>query len=353
MKNFLKTFIHQPKKVIAFSLTIAILIGIIGFININKKIEIKPIQSEILSGDLSSPDITLGFLAGGRIKTVSVKAGDKVKKGEMLATLDAENAIGALAQARAAYNTAQANYQKIMNGATGTSVDVARAAVNTTEVNLEEITKQQDTLVENASRTLLNSSLQAQGASDYNGSDAPTVSGAYVCKKEGSYNLKTYGSTSGVSVNYSGLETGTLSLSDIPRPLGNCGLFLSLEKTKNFFPGLEFNIQIPNVNAANYNTNNNAYRLALQAKEQAIAGAQAVLDQAKASLSGVVANARPEDVASAQAQVENASGALQIAEAAYNNTVILAPGDGTIKAVYITEGQIATPNSPAIQFLGL
>ena len=356
MKKFLKSFIYKPKIVALFSLVVAISIGIFGYFNIHKipANQFTKEESDALAnsnGNVSTmKNLSLGFLSSGRIKDVLAKTGNKVKKGDVLASLDAENAIGVLAQARASYNIAEVNYQKIMNGATGTVVDVAKAAVHTAEVGLNEIAKQQETLVDNAYRTLLNSSLQAQSVSDY-GYDSPTVSGTYGCKKEGFYDLSTY-SSSGVSVDYSGIEKGILLLTDVPRPLGGCGLFLSFDKNKELLSGLEFKIQIPNTNAANYNTNNNAYQLALQTKEQMIAGAQATLDQAKASLNQVVANARPEDVATALAQVENASGLLQIAEASYKNTTILAPGDGIINAVYIAQGQIAVPNTPAIEFLG-
>jgi hypothetical protein len=232
-------------------------------------------------------------------------------------------------------------------------VDVAKASVNTAEVNLAEITKQQEVLVANAYRTLLNSSLQAQSVSNLDAYDSPTITGTYDCKKEGFYNLKTYASSGGTSVNYSGLEEGILLLTDIPRPLGSCGLFLSFDKTKTLLANKEFNIQIPNKSAANYNSNSNAYELAVENKGQALALAQAALDQANSSLTALVSSARPEDIATAQAQIDNASGALQIAQAAYDNTIIKAPGDGTITAIYIAQGQIAAPNAPAIEYLGL
>ena len=360
MKNFFKSFIHQPKKVITVSLIIAIVIGIFGYISIHKvpTNQFTKTQLEIMTNSNNNnvstvKNLSLGFLSGGRIKTVLVKVGDRVKKDEVLATLDALNIDGALIQAQAVYETAKANYQKVINGATGTAVVIAKAAVNTAEVNLKEVTKQQEILVDNAYKTLLNSSIQAQSISDYDAYDVPTVSGTYTCNKEGFYNIKTYGSSGGISVNYSGLEEGTLLLTDVPRFLGNCGLFLSFDKTKELLPGLEFNIQIPNKSAINYNLNNNAYQLASQTKEQAVALAQATLDQANASLQSVVASARPEDIAQAQAQVDNALGALQIVRATKNNTTILAPSDGIITAVSITPGQIALPNTPAIEFLGL
>jgi multidrug efflux pump subunit AcrA (membrane-fusion protein) len=352
IKQHLKSLPHQPKKIIVISLILAIIIGIFGYRKINEQ-SIPPVitNTSITNSDSSpSQNLTLGFLAGGRIKTVNVKAGDKVSKGTILATLDAENTVGALTQAKAAYETAKANYEKIINGATGTTIDVAKAAVNTAKVNLNEVTKQQEILVKNASSALLNSTPAAEVIGNDMGYDAPTVTGTYTCTAEGTYDLKTYSSTSGISINYSGLEQGSFLLTDVSRPLGKCGLFLSFDKTKDLQPGIEYNINIPNKNAPNYNTNYNAYQLAIQTKEQAINTAQATLDQSNASLTALVTTARPEDVATAQAAMDNASGAVQIAQAAYENTIIVAPSDGTVVSVAITPGQIAIQNSSAINF---
>jgi HlyD family secretion protein len=350
----IKSLPHHPKRVIVISLIIALIVGIFGYVEINKKTPAPIINnnSSMTEGTSSSlpQDLTLGFLASGRIKSVSVKAGDKVSKGQILATLDAGNTEGALTQAEAAYEMAKANYEKIINGATGATIDVAKTAVNTAKVNLEE-TAEQNTLVANAKNTLLNSTPMALVIGDNSGYDAPTVSGTYTCDQEGTYDLKTYYSTSGISVSYTGLEQGSFLLTDVPRPMGKCGLFLSFDKTKSLQAGIEYNVNIPNKNAPNYNANQNAYQLALTTKEQTINGAQAVLDQANASLTALVTAARPEDVATAQAQMDNAEGTVQIARAAYENTIITAPNDGTIVSVAITPGQIATANAPAIEFI--
>src|ERR1035437_2611375 len=173
MKQHIISLPHHPKRVIIISLIIALAIGTFYYLKINKKTLLPVVTDNSNLSNLSEngnsslpPNLTLGFLVGGRIKSVSVKAGDVVKKGQVLATLDAGNAVGVLAQARAAYETAKANYQKVINGAVGTAIDVAKAAVNTAEVNLNEITKQQNTLVANAYRTLLNSTLSATTVGD-------------------------------------------------------------------------------------------------------------------------------------------------------------------------------------------
>ena len=375
MKQHIKSLPHHPKRVIIISLIVALALGIFGYIEINKKVPTPVVQdatSVTVNGNSNASlpqNLTLGFLVGGRINSVSVKPGDKVSKGTVLATLDAEGTEGTLSQAKAAYETAQANYEKIINGATGPTIDVAKAAVNTAKVNLDEVTKQQNLLVTNAYNNLLNSTPAAVPENGTNDYTPPTITGDYLLGQEGTINLNLYYSSGGASFSTSGLvnTTGGMLNSTIAQPIGNSGLYISIPSIEplgnsglyaNSSPaGSAVNISennwvinIPNKEAPNYLANNDAYQLALQTKEQAIASAQATLDQANASLTALVTAARPEDVAIAQAQMDNAQGAVQIAQAAYNNTIITAPYDGTVVSVSITPGQIATPNAPAILF---
>ena len=353
MKKNIKSFLQHPKRVIALSLVVALALGVWGYKNINKT------PTDLFTGDTSTDsatptptsnqNLTLGFLVGGRIKTVSVKAGDKVKKGQVLATLDSENVLGALEQARASYATAQANYQKVINGATGPTIDVARAVVNTAQVNLQGVTSQQNLLVKNAKTNLLNSNLVAKIKGD-NSLTPPTISGTYNQDTEGIITIYVNQVGNGGYFTTSGMVTSTGKMSTVaPEPISNTGLFIEFPSIA--YVGTTWDIVIPNTTASNYLENYNDYQSALQTKTQTIASAQATLDQANASLTALVTSARPEDVAAAQAQVNNALGVVQIAEGAYKNTVITAPADGSVVSVTITPGQIAMPNAPAIEFI--
>jgi HlyD family secretion protein len=353
----IKSLPHHPKRVIIISLLIALGLGIFGYLKINKTIPIPVVEenSGVNTNDNNSPsgseNITLGFLASGRIKTVSVKAGDKVKAGQILATLDAENTEGALAQAKATYQTAVANYQKIINGATSSAIDVAKSAVNSAQVNLDGATKQQNLLAANAYANLLNSTISADSTnSDNSAITPPAITGSFSKNVEGEITLTVNQTGEGGYVNFSGLEAGTTPVStSIPEAIGNTGLYIEFPSV-NPYIGTTWEINIPNKNAPNYLAIYNAYQSALTTKSQVVANAQAALDQANAVLDALVTVARPEDVAMAQAQMNNAEGSVQIAEATYENTIITAPADGTIVSVAIAPGQIATPNAPAIQF---
>ncbi len=352
MKQHIISLPHHPKRVIIISLVVALALGIFGYIKINKKPNTAVTKNnfDVNADSANSPhNLTLGFLASGRIKDVSVKTGDVVKKGQVLATLDAGNMLGALQQAKAAYATAQANYQKVISGATGSTIDVAKSAVNTAKVNLAQVTNQQNTLVLNARRKLFSDGLVA--LPDRNTINVnPVISGNYDGLVEGDYTI-SFRNLSFTQISYGGLEGGITNFDTLPQPLGSKGLLISFPNgTSGLSPNDSWTIHVPNKSGVNYTTNLNAYQSAMSNKDQAIASAQAMLDQANAALTSVVTTARPEDVAAAQAQVSNASGMVQIAEANYENTVITAPADGVIVTVAIEPGQIATPNQPAIIF---
>ncbi|HAO64745.1 TPA: hypothetical protein DCQ44_02055 [Candidatus Taylorbacteria bacterium] len=351
----LKSIFNNPKAVTAVSLILAITIGIFWYIKINKDrsfvVESNGNTATSTGNSSSTQNLSLGFLAGGRIKTVSVKAGDQVKKDQVLATLDAGSASGAVTQAGAAYKSAQANYNKVTNGATGPTIDVAKAAVNTAKINLEQVTNQQETLVTNARRKLYSDSLIAQPDSTAI-VDNPIITGTFNGAEPGDYYL-FFDNFNFNYIRFGGIERGTADFSQFSKPLGTLGLQITFPNgSKSHTQNDSWIIHIPNKDGGNYTANLNAYQLALQTKEQMVASAQTTLDQANANLASTISSARPEDVAAAQAQMQNAAGAFQIAEAAYKNTIITAPADGTVISVAITPGQIAVPNAPAIEFTG-
>lgn len=356
----MKNLFSKPKVIIPAALLLAVFIGIGSYWYINKTEQYtfatasigSIVQGASASEASAVHDLTLAFLSGGRIKDVSVKVGDTVTKGQVLASLDAEGALGAVTQAKATYASMQANYQKVINGATSTSIDVAKAAVATAKTVLDEATKQQTVLVENAHTQLLSQGLQAipqtQGATV----TPPTISGSYNKHTEGTIILNVYQSGDGGYFTATGLVSGSGKISNVsPQPIGNSGLYV-LFSTASAANQPNWVISIPNQNSLNYVTNYNAYQAALQTKESVLANAQAQLAQAEANLKALQVAARPEDVAQAQAQLQSAFGALQIAQGAYNNTIITAPSDGTVTMVAISKGQIATPNTPAIEILG-
>ncbi|MDD5720996.1 MAG: efflux RND transporter periplasmic adaptor subunit [Candidatus Pacebacteria bacterium] len=318
------------KKKIIWTIVILVLL-FLGYLIFGKKSNTSNIQTVLVKQQdiqktvlatgqvVSSTDLDLSWQSSGVVKKVLVKEGDVVHAGEVLAEQDTSDLVAQLHNAQA-------------------GLVLAQERASSSKSNLANVTAEQNILVQNAHRTLLNSTLSVLTVGDYSGSDAPTVSGTYSCDQEGTYDLKTYGSAGGVSVNYSGLEQGSLLLTDIPRPMGNCGLFLSFDKTKTLQSGVEFKINIPNKTATNYNTNYNAYQLALQNRDTAIAGAEANV--------GVTDSVAEAQIAQAQASVDSILIKIQ-------NAKIIAPTSGTITQVDIKVGELAQASKEALKLLNV
>ena len=360
MKKVLLAFLNKPLLVMLLCLSAALAIGTVGYrrdVAFRRTLAstvIAPASSTAL--DAPAEQLSLAFLTSGTIGSVAVKEGDRVHKGEVLASLAQDSTAGALTEAKAAYAAAQAAYEKVLNGATGPTIDVAKAAVATAQSALDTVTTQQDALVANAKRKLYSDDLVAVSNDKTRRAVAPAVSGIYNGSQAGSYHLYFVDANDIVNrnqVSFTGLENGTADVSDAPQPLGTQGLFISFPTTFIYLPTDSWTIDIPNESGMNYVTDLNTYQSALQNQNQALAAAQAALDQAQASLSLTVAAARPEDVTAAQAQIDSAKGALQMAQAAYDNRVLISPMEAVVTAVHISAGQVAVPNVPAIEISAL
>ncbi|MBU6447648.1 efflux RND transporter periplasmic adaptor subunit [Patescibacteria group bacterium] len=291
----------------------------------------------------AAEDVTLAFQKTGIVSAVYAKVGDRVSKGKVLAQLDTKDANAAL-------QAAKANYDKIVNGATGPEVDVAKAAVESAQVaynnaqNTYQVTKQQQNIaVSNALSAMLNSGLAAIPSATNGSSITITVSGVYTGAQQGSDKVTVGASGGGYTYSVSGLDSADGQITrGVPIAIGKNGLFLTFSSTGTININDTWEIDIPNTQASTYLTNYNAYQAALQTQSQALTAAQsavdsakAALDQAQAALNLKLAAARPEDIAAAQA-------ALLAAQNVYTDSLIVAPFDGTVTRMDAQVGQNAS-----------
>ncbi|MEI8361205.1 MAG: HlyD family efflux transporter periplasmic adaptor subunit [bacterium] len=86
-------------------------------------------------------EINLNFLAQGRLASSSVKVGDKVKKGQILAELDNLSSKLQVEQATANLNVAKANEKKVLNGATSQDIKVSQTTLNQAMTNYQNAIK--------------------------------------------------------------------------------------------------------------------------------------------------------------------------------------------------------------------
>lgn len=285
-------------------------------------------QTILATGQVTAAtDLNLSFSTSGIIQTLPVSVGNKVQKGQVLATLRNTNEYAAL-------KLAEANYQKVAEGSSNEEIAVADATLKGAQASLLAVKNAQNTLVASAHRALLNVSL-VPTLSSGTSATAPTITGTYSEEAEGSYTIVPHAVGSGGYFTYSGIESGTGTISTTaPMPLGTKGLSIQFSADFVQNPNVVWTLSLPNTASGAYLAAYNAYQNALQTRDSAIAGAQASLDEAQANLDLKKASARPADLAAVQASVDQAN-------ATYQNTILRAPASGTIAHVDTKIGERA------------
>ena len=300
-------------------------------------------QTVLATGQVvSQTDLSLSFKVSGVVANVGVKEGQKVKKGQVLANLDQRDQAASLTSARGSLALAKANYDKVLSGASSEEVAVAQVALNNAKSVLEETKKQQEVLIKNAYSAFLNSSISAVPNPSNSGGATVTISGTYSGTDQGVYKITIYNN----AFILTGLENSSGEVKSTPVPLGKRGLYVSF--SGDVYNGDNWTVSIPNTLASTYVTNYNAYQSALETQRVQVTAAQNSVVTAQASLDLKKAQARPADLAAAEAQVLSAQGQVQAASAALENTIIRAPADGTITLVDIRTGELATALKEAV-----
>lgn len=95
----------------------------------------------ILSGNLEITEINLGFTVPGKIGKILVDEGDRVKEGDILASLDTTESERAVIQAKAASDEAMARLTELKAGPRSQELEQARANVRSQEAELMRVKK--------------------------------------------------------------------------------------------------------------------------------------------------------------------------------------------------------------------
>ncbi len=296
---------------------------------------------------ISSTDLSLSFNKSGVVKSIKVAVGDKVKAGQILATLNQGQALATLTEARGALLGAEAKYKKTLEGYSNEEIVLAEVALKNAETDLVNKKRNQATIVKNAYQTLLNSSVEAFSVSTSNSESAPVITGTYVLGKEGDITIFTYqGGGSWYFNTYGLLSVGGVVSTTTPQPIGDSGLYIKFSVTPA--SQAEWIISIPNKKASDYLTNYNAYKNDIEEQNGIVGVAESLVDQRRAELNLKKAAARNTDIDIAKADVLSAQGSLQAAEVSYEDTIIRAGASGTITKVDIKYGELSEAGKSVI-----
>ncbi|MDC1205392.1 HlyD family efflux transporter periplasmic adaptor subunit [Candidatus Pacebacteria bacterium] len=286
----------------------------------------------------------LAFPTTGIVTEVFIDEGVEVAAGDVLITLASAVLVAERLDAVAALQKALVNRDELLAGPTTEARSVTSQQILNAEENLALTIAVENEKVKNTQRTLLSSSLEAYSINRDENAAAPNVTGTYTCAEEGSYVLDVYnsGTVSGYSYNLKGLESGSYSaFVDSPGIFGSCGLFLQFDNTSQY-SNSNWIIEIPNIRSAPYQTNLNAYNLALQQQQNAVEAAKLalILVQEEASVSN--ASPRSEAVARANAEILQAQARINSIDAQMKDRSIIAPFDGVVTDVSILPGETAS-----------
>lgn len=286
----------------------------------------------------------LSFPVSGVIDKVLVEEGDTAEEGEVLLTLSLTQLSSERLEAVSALEQALADRDKLIAGPRKEERTVTDTTVTNAEENLKQVILEENEKVENAYRTLLSSGLEAYSSStkDENATP-PTITGTYSCDTEGAYKLKVYasGALSGYSFSLSGLESGIYTAyEDSPNAFGSCGLFIQFDEDSTYGNSV-WEIAIPNTRSSVYQTNLNAYNLAIQQQEKAIEAAENALTLALDQSEVSNASPRSEERRKADATVSQMRARLGVIDAMISDRILTAPFSGTVTAVEKISGEAA------------
>lgn len=335
---------------------VVVCVGLLFFVLSPKKSNTNIISEIVSRGTLAATvsatgsvtsvtDLALSFSVSDVLRTLKVKVGDVVKKGDVLMTLDNRDEQASLTTAQGALQSAQAAYKKLVDGTSNEEITVAQVALDNAKSDLIRTEQEQQQLVDNAYRALLNSTPAAISTNSNSSSaiTSPTISGTYTATQTGQYTISLYSSGSGSYFSSSGLETASGAASTSVVPLGTRGLFIQFPANFSVNANDSWIVEIPNKKASDYGANNNAYLAALETKTSAIRAAEALVSTREAELNLKLAKARPAELELAQADILSAKGKVDAAQVAYDNTILRAPADGTVTAVDVKIGELVKP----------
>lgn len=285
----------------------------------------------------------LAFPTTGIVEHIAVTEGAVVEKDSLLITLVHDDVKAEYQDAYAELVIAEAHFAELMIGLRPEEYNVSKTTYEIAKEALTRITREENSNVDTAYRTLLSTDLVAVPNNPDNEDVPPTIVGTYTCD-EGMYTLDVFHSStpSGHSYRLGGLESGTYSAhTETHVPFGTCGLAIRFDADENYRNDA-WSISIPNTQSAEYITNEHAYKLATAKRQNAIEEAEQNLLLAEQNRSLDTSAPRTEVRTREEARVLQAKARLQVLEARMREHILRAPFDGTVTTIDTIAGETVT-----------
>jgi len=287
----------------------------------------------VSSGDLSQTvsvtgtvkpisEVDLAFENSGKVAQVNFDVGDHVLVGQTIVSLNLSSLLSDLGIAKA-------------------NLGLAMADDKNDKASLEEVKKQQNTLVESAYRKLLSSDLSAVPSSDSYTMSTPVISGSYNGETEGQYKLiiDSENISDYVLRTFNLEKTDSIDISETePTALGTKGLFVSFSDDLINYINTIWYVSIPNIKGASYVSNLNSYQEALRNRDKEIVEAEkSLVGNGESTISDL--------------EIEKKRAEIRKIEADIAKKILVAPFSGVVTRQDAKVGQIASAGEKLVSLI--
>jgi HlyD family secretion protein len=235
---------------------------------------------------------------------------------------------------------AQANYDKLINGATQNDIQSLQDAVSTAQVNLNNTYVGSFSVLNSGYTAIFNAYSVVKLIQDTYFSTADSSWGPV---HENTANINNNLAIVKNSINYTNNEDAMdLAISNSLNSL--VSVLASLQVIRDQTNLDTYNDRVTTVDKASLDTQKSAVSSALSSVstlQSSLASYKVALQTAKHNVFSRQSPPRQEDIDSAQAQVASA-------QAVVNNLIIISPSEGTITSVDVKVGELATPSKEVI-----
>ncbi len=349
-------FLKRKRNIwIIIILVVVILLGFLIFSPKNNTSSIQTgfvtkqnLQETVLSTGqvVSEIDLSLGFQGSGVVRRVLANEGDKVRQGQLLASLDQSSALATLTTAQGSLAQAKANYEKLLAGASQQSVKTVQDSINSAKQDLTNAYNGAINTLNSAHTSMFNAFSVANliqnayfSASDQQG---VAVSAAKININSNMQTAQNYLNTAETSMDPGDIDTAIgKTILDLNKIYDDLNIIRA-----QCDQGLYYT-SVASADKASLDAQKTYINTALAgvtSAQQSVASLKLALQKAEDQLSVTTAPPTQADVDLAKAQMLSAQGQVDSAQAVLNNSVIIAPAAGTITRVDIKVGEQATPS---------
>lgn len=306
------------------------------------------------TGSVKATDnISLGFKTVGRIQNINVYVGNEVKRGQVLASIDASQLSSQLGNYKAALDVAKAQYQKLLNGYTPEDIKIYQDTRDAAQHDLDNEYISAINTLDDAYTKIYNSfnvvnNIQTSYFSlvDQQGIK---VNDSKIKINESMVNTKNYLDIAKASSDRENIDN---AISQTINFLNNVSSALKI--VRDMTDESVYYTKISSADKASLDTQKTSINTALTSVtnlQQDIVAYKIALQKAESNLTLRRAEPRSEDIDVYKAQIEQAQANVNLYQSQLNDTSLRSPIDGRITKVNSKIGEVVSTNESVINLL--